>query len=131
MNKVSISEAIRMSGVSRSHFYKKYIHTGLLSIIVENDKKQVDVSELIRVFGNIQLENNLQEQNNTVEYNQNTSDTKLIDLLEKQLAEAQIREKEAKEREIWLQKQIDEYKAMQTRFIEDKITKKKKKWIFF
>jgi ACT domain-containing protein len=57
MPKVSISEAIRMTGISRSHFYNKYISKGLISLIVEEDKKMIDTSELIRVFGNIQVEN--------------------------------------------------------------------------
>ncbi len=53
MNKVSISEAIRMAGVSRSHFYSKYINTGKISVLAEDDKKLIEISELICVFENI------------------------------------------------------------------------------
>jgi ACT domain-containing protein len=57
MSKVSISEAIRLVGISRSQFYTKYINEGIISVQLENDKKFIDISELIRVFGNVQLVN--------------------------------------------------------------------------
>ena len=109
MPKVTISEAIRMVGVSRSHFYNKYVNKQLISISVENDKKLIDTSELIRVFGNIQIKDNIREQLETLKDNEKTADKdKIIELLEKQLEESKTREKEAKEREEWLQKQIDD-----------------------
>jgi hypothetical protein len=110
MTKVSISEAIRMVGVSRSHFYNKYINKGLISVQVEDCKKLIDVSELIRVFGNIQLENNSTEQIRTLENINNTAEKdKIIQLLEKQL-------QEAKEREEWLKSQLEKT----THLLEDK-----------
>lgn len=122
--KVSISEAIKMSGVSRSHFYKSYVDKGKISIELIDDKKFIDVSELIRVFGNIQLEDN----KNTTENNSNTEDkAKIIELLEQQLSESKKRENQAQERERWLQSQIDELRSQQTYLLEDKTTKKRKK----
>lgn len=56
MAKVSISEAARLAGKSRSTFYEQYINKG--KITVEQDfegRKQIDTSELLRVFGSIQL----------------------------------------------------------------------------
>lgn len=54
METVSISEAARLAGISRQHFYKKYIKQGLVSIsILGEGKKVIDVSELLRVFGKI------------------------------------------------------------------------------
>jgi hypothetical protein len=124
MSKVSISEAIRMANVSRSHFYKKYINTGAISITHEGDKKLIDVSELIRVFGDIQVENSKKEQSGTTENSSKTQDTdKLISVLEKQLSEALAREKEALERENWLRGQLERTTAL----IEDKTPKKRKK----
>jgi hypothetical protein len=126
MSKVSISEAIRMVKVSRSHFYKKYVNTGLISITQEDDKKLIDVSELIRVFGNIQLENNTKEHTRTSENATKAQDTdKLITVLEKQLNEALAREKEALERENWLRGQLERTTAL----IEDKTPKKRKKFL--
>ena len=127
MAKVSISEAIRMAGVSRSHFYNKYINKGLISIQVEDDKKLIEISELIRVFGNIQVENSTKEQVRTVEDIKNIPDnTKIIELLEQQLLEYKQREIEAKSREEWLQKQIDELRLQQQNLLENKVHKRKK-----
>lgn len=127
MNKISISEAIRMVGISRSHFYKKYINTNLISIINENEKKLIDISELIRVFGNIQLENNKSVQQHTTEYNINTHEKdNIIDILKNQLNEAMAREKEAKEREKWLITQIDELRNQHSFLLENKSQKRKK-----
>jgi hypothetical protein len=52
---VSISEAAKLAGISRTHFYRKYINKGLLSIL-KNDlgKPSVEISELLRVFGTLQ-----------------------------------------------------------------------------
>lgn len=127
MAKVSISEAIRMAGVSRSHFYNKYINKGLISVQVEDDKKLIDVSELIRVFGNIHVENGSQEHISIVENIKDTSEkNKIIELLEQQLLESKQRETEAKSREVWLQKQIDELRQQQNNLLENKLIKRKK-----
>ncbi len=127
MTRVSISEAIRMTGVSRSHFYNKYINKGLISVQIEDDKKLIDISELIRVFGNIQVENSTKEQIRTVEDIENILDnTKIIELLEQQLLEYKHREVEAKSREEWLQKQIDELRQQQNSILENKVIKRKK-----
>ncbi len=57
MAKVSISEAARLAGVSRSHLYASFIKTGKISVETIEDatgkpQKQIDTSELQRVFGN-------------------------------------------------------------------------------
>lgn len=127
MTIVSISEAIRMAGVSRSHFYNKYINKGLVSVQTKDDKKSIDVSELIRVFGNIQIENSNKEQYSTIEDTNKTADnSKIIELLEQQLQESKQRETEAKNREEWLQKQIDELRQQQNNLLENKHIKRKK-----
>lgn len=112
-----------MAGISRSHFYKKYVNKGLISISIEDDKKLIDVSELIRVFGNIQLDNNIKTGE---DIGNTTTKDKVISLLEQQLADFKNREREAKDREEWLQKQIDELRQQQSNLLEDKIKKRKK-----
>ena len=131
MAKVSISEAIRMAGVSRSHFYSKYINRGLISVEIDGDKKLIDISDLVRVFGSIQLENNKKEHNKIDEYTDNISyKDGVIRLLEQQLQESKQRETEAKNREEWLQKQIDELRAQQSNLLENKLQRKKFLGIF-
>jgi hypothetical protein len=121
-----------MAGVSRSHFYNKYINKGLVSVQLKDDKKLIDVSELIRVFGNIQIENSNKEHSSTIEDTNNTAgNSKIIELLEQQLQESKQREIEAKNREEWLQKQIDELRQQQNNLLENKrITRKKFLGIF-
>ena len=50
MARLSVSDAIKQSGVARSTFYSKYINKGLISISVSDGKKYIDSSELVRVF---------------------------------------------------------------------------------
>ena len=56
MNKVSITQAAKLAGISRSYLYRKYINSGLISVETEDDKKFIDISELIRVFGDIHID---------------------------------------------------------------------------
>lgn len=52
---VSISEAAKLAGVSRTTLYKKYIAQGKLTVL-KNAKNlpEIDTSELLRVFGVLQ-----------------------------------------------------------------------------
>ena len=137
MSKLSISEAIRLSGISRSQFYTKYINKGIISVLVEGDKKYIDISELIRVFGNVQLKNSSSEHYDTNENNIISTDKdRLISHLEHQLSEARNRELEYKEREFQLRKETQEreewFKAQlekTTHLLEDKTIKKRKKFL--
>ncbi|TXH67731.1 MAG: hypothetical protein E6Q83_16570 [Thiothrix sp.] len=55
MPQVSISEAARLAGISRSNLYKNYIKQGLISVVRNHQgQPQIDISELLRVFGEIQ-----------------------------------------------------------------------------
>lgn len=55
MSKVSISEASRLSNKTRKTIYK-YIQDGLLTVSMDTQgKKVIDISELIRVFGEIEM----------------------------------------------------------------------------
>jgi len=66
MNKVTITKASKLAKVSRSHFYKKYIKTGVLTVDRSNpDKPLIDVSELLRVFGELHEDNTPIQENNT------------------------------------------------------------------
>ena len=55
MSKVSISEASRLTNKTRKTIYK-YIQDGLLTVSMDTQgKKVIDISELIRVFGEIEM----------------------------------------------------------------------------
>ena len=55
MSQVSISEASRLTNKTRKTIYK-YINDGLLTVSMDTQgKKVIDISELIRVFGEIEM----------------------------------------------------------------------------
>lgn len=116
MSKLSITDAAKAAGVSRSHLYKKYINTGIISIDVVDYKKMIDISEIIRVFGNVFVN----EVKTHVDTPLNTDKDKIIAVLERELAEIK---QQAKEREDWLKKQIDELRQQQSNLLEDKAAK--------
>jgi hypothetical protein len=110
MNKLTVSQAAKLIGISRQHLYKKYINTGVLSTIKELDKLLIEFSELLRIFPDISLDtlndnnldNNLQFLTPKNDNFTSTLDSKnqIINILEKQLAESKIREE-------WLKTQLD------------------------
>lgn len=124
MTKISISEAIRLTGVSRSHFYKTYITTGVLSTEKSDNKKLIDMSELIRVFG-ADLKHVFKEQEHTETQTPiiQLEKDKIIAILEQQVSDFKAREE-------WLQKQIDDLKNTQQHLLENKSKRKKFLWIF-
>jgi hypothetical protein len=56
MTHVSISEAAKLAGISRQHLYKKYIQTGEISVERHYDVPKIQISELLRVFGELKTE---------------------------------------------------------------------------
>ena len=124
MSKISISEAIRLTGISRSHFYKTYINKGILSIEITENKKFIDMAELIRVFGT-DLKHVPKEQDYTESQTQiiQPEKDKIIAILEQQVSDFKAREE-------WLQKQIDDLKNTQQHLLENKSKRKKFLWIF-
>lgn len=98
MAKLTISEAIRQSGIGRTQFYSKYVKQGLISVSESNGKKFIDTSELLRVFGELRGEQpkNTTEQVKTDATEQARSDslkqTEQIRMLQEQLIESKQRE---------------------------------------
>ena len=106
MAQVSISEAARLAGISRSNFYKNYIRQGKLSVTKDHQgRPQIDIAEIIRVFGRLRDDSNpmcpeIQEDTGS-EY---SSDTMLAALNRSLMAQLE----DAKEREQWYRQQIGE-----------------------
>ena len=127
MSKVNLTQASKMAKISRSTLYNKYIKTGLITVELINDKKMIDVSELLRVFSTIQLEDQQIQpntSNNTDNKQDNTGQEKIIKMLEEQLSDA-------KEREEWLRSQIAELNRQNNNLLgHTHIRRKKILWIF-
>lgn len=123
MPKHSVSEAARLAGVSRSHFYKKFIKTGLISVERDKDDKPViDTAEIMRACGELKAENNPTTQNGQFDtpekHIQNTALQMEIQLLREQLTAAQEDKK-------WLQGKVDQLTdqlTSTTRLLEHKTT---------
>ena len=104
---VSITEAIKLSGVSRPTFYRKHIgdraeQSRRVSVRVVDGRKAIDTSELERVFGRL----NVTSETVSAIASRDTTESNDLELesLKQQL-------QEAKEREFWYQQQITEEKA--------------------
>lgn len=119
MATVSVTQAAKLAGISRSTLYRKYINTGQISVQSDRDgKKQIDTSELLRVFGTLtQLPDTSCDTPNTVSHEQPETPVRHtltqhtpqeIELLRQQLREAKEREQEYRDREAFYQQQIQE-----------------------
>jgi molecular chaperone GrpE (heat shock protein) len=130
MATVTISEAARLAGISRTQLYRGFINKGKISVIKENDKVAIDISELLRVFPGIKIETDEPIHHVT---DSNASKTheqlEVVTLLKEQLQKAENQLAEAKDREEWLKQQIDELRQQQSNLLEDKTAKKRKKFL--
>lgn len=128
MSKVNITQACKSVGISRSQMYKKYINTGLLTVESIDGVKQIDVSELIRVFGNVELDT-VEDVHSCVQEDTNTrgedtqKDKEIIEILKQQLKLSQDREK-------WLMEQLENATNLSSRILENKESAPKRKKIF-
>ncbi len=122
--KVSISQAAKMAGVSRSHFYKNYLKNNAIS--VEDDrfgKKVIDKSEILRVFGKIYEDTPEHKKDSAKEdirghvETENSMLKQEVQFLKSQLEVSQEREK-------WFQTQITDIMSS-FKSLEDKRSKKR------
>lgn len=124
MSKLSITQAASAAGISRSHLYKKYINTGIISVEVVDDKKVIDVSEIVRVFGNVIKHNPEIHENTQKSLLEHSEKDRIIAILERELSDLKAH---AKEREEWLKSQIDELRRQHSNLLENKQTTDKPK----
>lgn len=90
---VSITEAIKLSPIGKTHFYKNYLKTGKISTVEKSGRKLIDTSELLRVFSELKSEPpvNVPEQstvNDTVPTEQVSNEQReLVQILKDQISE--------------------------------------------
>ncbi|MBN6742893.1 hypothetical protein JKG47_20835 [Acidithiobacillus sp. MC6.1] len=127
MAKVSISEAARLVGLSRSALYRSYIKTGRLTIDRDaRDAPVIDTSELIRVFGDqfgttakaTEVHTQKTQVDTAVLQAEVARLSGLVKVYEQQIAEA-------KEREEWLRSKLD---AMEQKLLTGPDTKRRWWW---
>jgi hypothetical protein len=107
---VSISEAARLVGKSRSTLYRGYIDTGKLSLLQDSatGKPVVDISELIRVFGQLRATGKLSLLQDSFIQNATPQKDSEISLLRELLKTKDEQLAAASEREEWMRKQVEE-----------------------
>ena len=120
MARVSITKAAKLAGVNRGTLYKTYINKGVVSVSADDKgKKYIETSELLRVFGVLQGEQEDGKGNSTmnsavllpVTRGDNTKDLE-VKMLREQLVKSEQREQ-------WLQSQVDTLSST-LRLLEDK-----------
>ncbi len=131
MAKVSISEAARLAGKSRSHLYEKYINRGVITVETLMDgRKVIDTSELIRVFGSISLagvtddnDNSRKDSSGHVDNDSENSQIKALQA-ENEVLREYLR---AKDEEVaWLREQVSKVTALLTH--QQSESRARKKW---
>ena len=111
-SRLTITEAIALSGISRSQFYSKYINKGLISKSKDNQGKMcIDKSELLRVFPDIKTVEESTDSYSKV--NVLKQQCVLLELenryLKEQIEHHKLLEQKAFEREKGLQSTINHY----------------------
>jgi AraC-like DNA-binding protein len=93
---VSISDAARLAGISRTHLYKKYLAEGILSKTTdEQGNSVIDTAEILRVFGKLHGDSTITDEvNMPLQQDLQTENTILkakIEMMERLLAEREAR----------------------------------------
>lgn len=138
MAKVSISEAARLAGISRSNLYKNYIKQGLISVVRNHQgQPRIDVSELLRVFGEIQKNTALSSKTQVedrseiqVRTQENTTETQVqiqVAALESELKLLREQLAKADEREQFYQQQLKDL-TQTIKFLEYKPEPPPRRW---
>lgn len=113
MAKVSISQAAKLAGISRTSLYKTYLNKGVISVSKDSSgKKCIDTAELLRVFGELQGDtansNPTQHSEQKVTPETVTQNELLVELGQLRFERNHLKEQlsNAQEREEWYKHQI-------------------------
>ncbi len=110
MAQVSITQAAKLAGISRSNLYKSYIDKGLISVSKdEKDKPCIDISELIRVFPVLQgdsLKEDSTGHHSTPDDTKEKEDSAEVTALKSEIDQLKQQLSKSEEREGWYQAQI-------------------------
>ena len=113
--KITITEASKLAGISRTALYKTYINKGILNVIRNEKNVYIELNELLRVFPNVNLPVTKKTDVDIINDNLKQENQ----LLKNQLQSAEIREN-------WLKSQIDELRQQQSFLLKNKNQLKKK-----
>jgi len=133
--KVSISQAAKMAGISRSNLYKSYINTHKISTELDHlGKKVIDQSEILRVFGKIHEDSGGHTSSVPQKDRSHQEETALVSvatenmMLRQELSLLKSQLEGYQEREKWFQKQMTDLTSS-FKLIDDK-GRQKRMWPF-
>lgn len=118
-----------MVSLSRSYFHMQYVKPGKISIERDDTGKPwVDTAELLRVFGKINEQNTNNTQKNTHEEHHKTIENDRENVvLQAELRLLREQLQEARDRETWLQSQVDKLTDT-VRLLEHRVEPKRGFW---
>ena len=126
MSKLTIKKACELACISRPTIYK-YINNGKLSVIKDGNNTFIELSELLRLYPNISLQQD--NDNNVNDLHSLTSEIlhkdEIIKMLKQQLEDKQKDNEFLKEQLT----QVNGNFAQINNLLEDKTTKKRKKFL--
>lgn len=127
---VSVTEAARLAGKSRSYFYKGYIKTGKVSVTADHlGKPQIDTSEILRVFGKLEDTGEQYTAEQQATPPTVTSDSVRLAALETEVRMLREQLGKAESREVWLQGQVESLTDTVKRLDAPKVIKPA--WMFW
>jgi len=100
--RITVTEAAKIAGISRTTMYKNYLNNGVISKSREDGKVYIDLSELARVFPGVKQNDDKNTQMN--------NENKLLDTikdLEYRLKTAENANEQASKRESFYQQNIE------------------------
>jgi len=112
MAKVNITKAASLAGITRQHFYKKYLNPakGKPLITVEEDpagRKVIDTAELLRVFGEFKGDTGDNEKVSASLRQATPEKTQVINDLQSEVNRLREQLEQSTEREQWLMGKMD------------------------
>lgn len=126
MNKLTIKKACELAGVSRPTLYK-YINSGKLSIVKDGSSSYIDISELIRVFPDVSIQEDCKDNVNSLHTltSEVAHKDEVIKLLKQQLEDKQRDNDFLKEQLTLVNKNFTQLNNL----LENKNAKKRKKFL--
>jgi len=119
-NRLSVTKAARLAGVSRSAFYSNYLQKGVISRSKDaRGRVYIELSELLRVFPDLRQDGVVDTEDskdNSLDVHSAQKLTSELDAKDREIQRLtellEDRQEEWREREEWLKNQIEHYQRL-------------------
>ena len=111
--KISITKAAELAEMSRNSFYTNYLKTGMVSQgRYPNGRPYIDLSELVRVFPNINPDNENEKKAVSFAHNLSLNLSEKDDEIRRLQNQIHDQKRENQDRERWYKEQIERYQLL-------------------